>query len=182
MQKRAQIVPQPCSTGLDAANTLRHGSWAPRERLETGPGTLGNGSRPLLARLGSPPISPGAAFGRPRAVRSASRHVLETALSVPNGPKANFRRFFIDFGRFSIDFRSIFRPRSLDLRTNFARCLLLLRCFFADRDRWAKRKSKNAQVSRLSCVWPFELDKTIFTIHHLSSEATLYAFDQTNPT
>ena len=76
------------------------------------PARLLDGSWPLLARPGRPKIGFGPAFGRPKAVPSASGRVPETALGAQNGPRSIFRRFWVDLGwiivgfGFFVDFRS----------------------------------------------------------------------------
>ena len=71
------------------------GSWK-LERLRGSPGTLLDGSWPLLARPGCPKIGLEAAFGCPMAVPSASGRVPETASGSQNASRSIFRRFSVD--------------------------------------------------------------------------------------
>ena len=105
-QKRQKIDPRARSKPLGAPLALERLTGKVLERLRGGPGTLLDGSWPLLARLGRPKIGFGAAFGHPKAIPSASGHVPETALGTQNGPRSIFRRFGVDFHRFFVDFRS----------------------------------------------------------------------------
>ena len=73
-----------------------------------GPGKLLDIPWPFLARPRRPKIGFGAAFGRPRAVPSASGRVPEAALGTQNVPRSIFRRFGADFGWIFVDFRMIF--------------------------------------------------------------------------
>ena len=107
-QKRRKIAPQACSTALDAPIALGRRFGTVRGRLGTRSGALLDRLRPLWTRPGRLKIAPRAVFGRPELVPSASRRVPETALSAQNRPRSNFRRFWLDFRRFSNDFSSIF--------------------------------------------------------------------------
>ena len=119
-QKRQKIDPRARSKPLGAPLALERLTGKVLERLRGGPGTLLDGSWPLLARLGRPKIGFGAAFGHPKAIPSASGHVPETALGTQNGPRSIFRRFGFDLGWIFIDFRSIFRRFSLEPRATKA--------------------------------------------------------------
>ena len=114
-QKRQKIDARARSKPLGAPLALERLTGKILERLRGGPGTLLDGSWPLLARLGRPKIGFGAAFGCPKAIPSASGRVPEIALGAQNGPRSIFRRFGVDLGWIFIDFRSIFRRFSLEL-------------------------------------------------------------------
>ena len=99
-------------TVLVASHALRHRSGRARGRLGTGPGSLLDVSRPLLARPGRPEIALGPALARPGRVRNASRRAPGTVVDAQNQPRPIFHPFFIDFGsvfrRFPPVFSSIF--------------------------------------------------------------------------
>ncbi len=95
------------------------------ERLWGAPATLLDGSWPLLARPWRPKIGFGPAFGRPRAVPSASGRVPEAALGTQNVPRSIFRRFGVDFGWIFVDFRMFFCRFSLEPRATKTRKLNL---------------------------------------------------------
>ena len=106
-----------------AKNSFRAVSERLLERLWGSPGTLLDGSWPLLTRPGRPQIGLGAPFGRPQAVLSASGRVPETTLGLRTSPTSIFHRFFPDFGfassifkRFFVDFRSSRLRRSNKIR------------------------------------------------------------------
>ena len=107
-QKRPKIDLKARSKPLGAALALGRLTGRILECLRAGPGTLLDGSWPLLARPGRPKIGFGAAFGCPKAIPSASGRVPETALGAQNGPRSIFRRFGMDFRQFWNEFSSIF--------------------------------------------------------------------------
>ena len=119
-QKRQKIDPRVRSKPLGAPLALERLTGKILERLRGGPGTLLDGSWPLLARLGRPKIGFGAAFGRPKAVPSASGRVPETALGAQNGPRSIFLRFWLNLGWMVVDFRKIFRRFSFEPRATKA--------------------------------------------------------------
>ena len=94
-------------------------------------GTLLGDSQPLLGRPERSKIGLGTTPGRSGAVRSTSRRVPETALSVQHRPGSKFPPF-----------RRILRQFSLDFHTTFALCVLLLLFLAAGHDRQTKRKKK----------------------------------------
>ena len=91
------------------------------DRLWGAPATLLDGSWPLLARLGRPKIGFGGAFGRPKAVLSASRCVPEAASGTQNAPRSILRRIGIDLGWIFVDFRTILHRFSFEARATKAR-------------------------------------------------------------
>ena len=113
-QERPKIDPKARSKPLGAPLALERLTGKILERLRGGPGTLLDGSWPLLARLGRPKIGFGAAFGHPKAIPSASGRIPETALGTQNGPRSIFRRFGVDLGWIFVDFRTIVRRFSLE--------------------------------------------------------------------
>ena len=120
-QKRPKIDLKARSKPLGAALALGRLTGRILECLRAGPGTLLDGSWPLLARPGRPKIGFGAAFGRPRAVPSASGRVPEAALGTQHVPRSIFRRFGVDFEWIFVDFRMIFCRFSLEPRATKAR-------------------------------------------------------------
>ena len=69
-----------------------------------------------MKELLSDQIGLGAAFGRPKAVPSASGRVPETALGAQNGSRPIFRRFWVGLGWIFVEFRTIFRRFALEPR------------------------------------------------------------------
>ena len=116
-QKRQKLGLRACSTPFNAAIVLRcrFGSLGGRPR--TGPGSPLDAHGVHLPRPGHPKSGLGATFGRPVGGQGTSRHVPETALGAQNGPRANFRRFFGDFGGFFIDNCKICQQFSKDFGT-----------------------------------------------------------------
>ena len=102
-QQKRKIDPTARSTALSAPKALGRLTGRVLERLEGGLGTLLGGSLPLLVRQGRPEIDLGAAFGRPRAVPSASRRVPESAAGAQNDPRSIFRQFLVDLGRIFVN-------------------------------------------------------------------------------
>ena len=84
------------------------------------PARLLDGSWPLLACRGRPKIGFGPAFGRPKAVPSASGRVPETAWALETAQA----RFFVDLGSvwggFFVEFWTIFRRFTLEPRATKA--------------------------------------------------------------
>ena len=119
-QKRPKIDPRARSKPFSAALALGRLTGRVLERLRGGPGTLWDGSWPLLARPGRPKIGFGAAFGCPKAVPSASGRVPEMALGARSGPRSIFRRSGVDFAWIFVDFRTIFRGFSVEPRATKA--------------------------------------------------------------
>ena len=91
-QKRPEIDPRVCSKPLHAALALGRLTGSVLERLLGGPGTLLDGSWPLLALPGRPKIGFGSAFRCPKSVPNASGRIPETALCAQTGPGLNLRR------------------------------------------------------------------------------------------
>ena len=116
-QKRQKLGLRACSTPFNAAIVLRcrFGSLGGRPR--TGQGSPLDAHGVHLLRPGHPKSGLGATFGRPVGGQGTSRHVPETALGAQNGPRANFRRFFGDFGGFFIDNCKICQQFSKDFGT-----------------------------------------------------------------
>ena len=74
----------------------------------------------LLARPGRPKIGFGPAFGRPKAVPSASGRVPETAWALEMAQDRFFRRFWIGLGWIFVEFWTIFRRFTFEPRATKA--------------------------------------------------------------
>ena len=137
----------------------------------------------LRAALGSPRAfqdRPRGEFwasrSRPERVPARSRNGSERSKPPKMEFSSIFRRSCPIFDRFSVDFPSIFvRLARCDFCFFFARSLTAI-------DKQNTENRKNAQVSRPSSVWPFELACTTCTIHPTACGPTLYLFDQASPT
>ena len=112
-QKRPKIDLKARSKPLGAALALGRFTGRILECLRAGPGTLLDGSWPLLARPGRPKIGFGAAFGRPKPFRARPDAPPKRRWAPEAAQDRLLVNFWVDLGLIFVIFRAILRRFSL---------------------------------------------------------------------